>query len=231
MKRSATNRSLRTKAAQVFHNGEIENLTGEHAFPPLQLKALTLASGSAIRRRLLENAGIRVTARPARLDETALIATSRAARPDMLALELAQAKAQTVSALEDGLIIGGDQLLVLDGEVLQKAASIEAAYERLRRMQGRTHALVGATVLVDRGKLLWSDAHRVSVTMRAMSDSALRAYLAAVGPGVLASVACYEIEALGAQLIERLDGDYFSALGLPLMSLIGALQEHGALAR
>ncbi len=195
---------------------------------------VVLASQSAVRARLLAAAGVSARRRPVGVDEERLISDLRRAdpaiEPSAIALRLAEAKALAAPAAASEIVIGADQILVHAGAPLQKAPSLEAAAERLWSMRGRAHALVSGCALARGGEVIWRRADVVSVMMRVYSRAALEAYLAAVGEDVLASVACYEIEGLGAQLISDIDGDYFAALGLPLLPLIGALRSFGALA-
>lgn len=193
-----------------------------------------LASQSDVRRMLLANAGVRFEVAPARIDEATMIAQlgEQGAGHEAIAGALAGAKAAAVSARHAGaLVIGADQLLVADGRIWQKAASLQAARERLRRWRGRTHQLVSGAVVMRDGAMVWRRSEAIEVAFRRFSDAWLDAYMAAVGEKVLATVGGYEIEGLGAQMIERLQGDYFAALGLPLFPLLEALRNAGGLSR
>lgn len=198
--------------------------------------SLVLASQSAVRARLLRAAGIAADILPARLDEAQLIEQLKAVgvvAPAAVATRLAEAKARTAAASgakPGALIIGADQILVHEGAQLQKVDSRPEAKARLWSMRGRSHRLVTGCALVTDAATLWTRAEEVVVTLRAFSEAALEAYLDAAGDAALASVACYEIEGLGAQLIASIEGDYFSALGLPLLPLLAALRAEGALA-
>lgn len=191
-----------------------------------------LASGSAIRRRLMEAAGVVFTQRAAEIDERALEARlqSQGVVLDALPVALAEAKALAVSAHAAGaLVIGADQILEVDGRALGKVDSLEAARRRLLDLRGREHRLLCGAALARDGNVAWRFGAATRITLRRFSETFLDDYLAAVGPPVLASVACYEIEGRGAQLIERIEGDYFSALGLPVLPLLDALRAEGAL--
>lgn len=193
-----------------------------------------LASGSAIRRQLLEATGLDFAQRAAEIDERAhekRLLESGAALEE-LPVELAAAKAQAVSRDDrETLVIGADQILAVDGQALGKAGSLEEARQRLWDLREREHQLHCGAALARDGVVVWRHKAVTRITLRPFSEAFLDEYLAAVGPSVLASVCCYEIEGRGAQLIERLEGDYFSALGLPLLPLLEALRTEGALPR
>ncbi|MEO1330154.1 MAG: Maf family protein [Pseudomonadota bacterium] len=192
---------------------------------------LVLASGSAVRADLMRAAGLRFEVSPATLDERAVerswIMAGGAA--SVIPLTLARAKAKEVSLRRPGaVVVGADQGLFLDGsEPLSKAETLDEARARLRAMRGATHRLsTGCAVVADQ-EVLAETAIDVHVTLRDLSDAEIDRYLLAAGDGVIRSVACYEIESLGLALISRLDGDYFTALGLPMLWLLNALREHG----
>ena len=202
----------------------------------MQMTEIVLASGSAVRRRLLEAAGLRIVVQPADLDEGAILerlqSQGEGGGPAEAALALARAKALERSRSGNASpTIAADQILVFNDKILQKARSIDEAHERLRSMRGATHYLAGACVVAIEGEVRWSRVDRIGVALRNFSDSAFDVYLKIAGAAVLRSVSCYEIEGLGAQLIERIEGDYFSALGLPLLPLLEELRTCGALVR
>ncbi|MGE5202155.1 MAG: Maf family protein [Acidobacteriota bacterium] len=195
---------------------------------------LVLASGSATRARLLAEAGIDVRVDPAVLEEFEVIASFRAegALAGECAAALAEAKASRVSARHPGaLVIGADQILDCEGEWLEKPQDIAAARAQLRRLRGRPHELVSAVAVLRDGGMLWHAVDRARLTMRPFSDGFLEDYLARAGEEVLHSVGAYRLEGLGAQLFERVEGDFFTILGLPLLPLLGFLRDHGALPR
>lgn len=194
--------------------------------------AIVLASASAHRKAMLENAGLQFAVEKPRIDERAAEAAlaDSGATPGDLALVLATAKATDVSERHrDTLIIGSDQTLSLEGEILHKARDMEEARRKLLRLAGRTHRLDTAAVLVRNGETAWSHVSTVTMTMRALSPQQVGRYLAEVGDAALSSVGAYQVEGPGIRLFEAIDGDYFSIIGLPLLPLLKALRIHGAL--
>lgn len=194
---------------------------------------IILASGSAIRATLLANAGVRVRiARPS-VDERRIERELTAAGVAMteITARLAHAKAQEASIREPSAwVIAADQTLHIGAEPpLAKVTTRTAAFERLRALSGRSHILRTATVLAHDGQARDSDVAEITVTLRTLSDPEIAAYLDAAGDSVLASVACYELEGHGVRLVERIDGDFFSALGLNLIWTLSALRRVGAL--
>ena len=197
---------------------------------PLVLASLILASGSATRAALLAAAGVRFSIQPAAIDEAALIAAMPGADGGKVAASLAEAKALAVAAPPGTLVLGADTVIVLDGEILCKCADMGAARAVLERMSGRDHVLVSAAALARDGQIVWRHAEAVTLTVRQLSPAFLDAYLAGAGDDILASMGCYHLEGAGAQLFTRMEGDYFSVLGLPLLPLLGALRQEGVLA-
>ncbi|MDB5739327.1 MAG: Maf family protein [Alphaproteobacteria bacterium] len=194
--------------------------------------SLVLASGSASRKALLTAAGVEFVADPADLDEDALMAelTARGADAVAVATELAAQKALWVSRRHPGaLVLGGDSVIALNGRQLSKCATLEAARALLAEMSGREHLLVSAAALARDGSLLWTHASPCHMTVRDLSPQFLDDYLAREGTAILSSVGCYHFEGRGAQLFDRVDGDYFSVLGLPLLPVLAALRKEGVL--
>jgi septum formation protein len=194
--------------------------------------SLVLASGSASRKALLTAAGVAFIADPADLDEDAVMADLKARGADaaMVASELAQQKALAVSRRHPGkLVLGGDSVIAFDGEYLSKCASLDEARALLARLSGCAHLLVSAAALARDGGLLWTHASPCQMTMRDLSPQFLDDYLAAEGRATLSSVGCYHFEGRGAQLFARVDGDYFSVLGLPLLPVLAQLRKEGFL--
>jgi septum formation protein len=194
--------------------------------------SLVLASGSASRKALLTAAGVAFIADPADLDEDAVMADLKARGADaaMVASELAQQKALAVSRRHPGkLVLGGDSVITFDGEYLSKCASLDEARALLARLSGCAHLLVSAAALARDGGLLWTHASPCQMTMRDLSPQFLDDYLAAEGRAILSSVGCYHFEGRGAQLFARVDGDYFSVLGLPLLLVLAQLRKEGFL--
>ena len=201
---------------------------------PLWLAAapLVLASRSAVRRTLLEAAGVVIEVCPADVDERGLEAGAPLQAPVAIAAMLAREKALVVDRIKPGrLILGADQTLSLDGERFAKPADRAAARAQLRALSGRTHELYSAIAFVRDATVLFEYVGVARLTMRAFSDRFLDAYLDAVGDAATASVGAYQIEGLGVQLFERIDGDYFTVLGLPLTQALEFLRRQGCLAQ
>ena len=192
---------------------------------------IILASGSAIRRKLMDDAGIEfeVIAKP--VDEAAIKDTMLAetARLQDIADALAEAKSLRVSRIEPGLVIGADQIMVMDGELFDKPKDIDAARQRLKLMRGKTHYLVGAVVISENGSPVWRHLTKTKLTMRDFSDAFIEDYLKAEGEMVTKSVGAYRFEGLGAQLFSHVEGDFFSILGLSLLPVMDYLRTRGAL--
>lgn len=194
--------------------------------------SLVLASASASRAGLLRAAGVEFSVHPADLDEAALMAGMAGSQAASVVLALAGAKALTVSAARPGaLVLGGDTVIALDGDLVSKCTDMAAARALLQRMSGKDHLLVSAAALARDGNVIWRHASPVRLTVRPLSPAFLDAYLAAEGPAILSSVGCYHYEGRGAQLFDRVEGDYFSVLGLPLLPLLAALRQEGVIAR
>lgn len=195
-------------------------------------EGLILASASAARARLLKSAGVDAAVVPANIDEAAIKQRFRAANRVAAdcARALAEAKARRVSARHpQALVIGADQILVCGSEWLDKPEGLGAARAQLQALRGRTHVLETAVCAVRDDERLWSVAVAPQLRMREFSDAFLDEYLAAEGDDVLASVGAYRLEGRGVLLFERIDGDYFAILGLPLLPLLAFLREQGQL--
>jgi len=198
------------------------------------MTALVLASASGSRAKLLQHAGVPFEVHPAHVDEDSVKESMLAdgAQGRAIADALAELKARRVSnARPDALVLGADQVLVCDGELFSKAETLEAAEAQLRRLRGRPHLLVTAVVLAKDGAAIWRHVDISTLWMREFSDTFLQTYLSAEGGDLLGSVGCYRLETEGAQLFERIEGDYFSILGLPLVPLLAALRQHGVVAQ
>ena len=192
---------------------------------------LVLASRSAARRVMLENAGVTFEVRVAGVDEEAIKAASCDLDATALAVRLAEAKALAVSRDDEtAWVLGSDQTLAFGGGLVSKARSLEAARERLRAMRGRTHQLHSGAALAVKGEIVWSGVDTVGMRMRDFSDAFLDAYLAAEGEALLSCVGSYRLEGLGSQLFEAVDGDYFTVLGLPLWPVLAELRRAGVIA-
>jgi septum formation protein len=193
---------------------------------------LVLASRSAARMRLLADAGVVFRAEAADIDERAVEAplAVAGASPAEVALHLAAAKALVVAARHPGaMVVGADQTLDLDGERFDKPADVAAAAAQLRRLRGRTHALHSAVACVRDGAVEWRHVETARLSMRAFTDAFLGGYLAATGEAVTGTVGAYQLEGRGAQLFDRVEGDHFTVLGLPLLPLFGFLRSAGVL--
>jgi septum formation protein len=196
------------------------------------MSALILASGSEARKRMLAAAGVIADVDPANIDETAIKAESRrqGRTSRECALRLAEAKARAVAERHRGrLVLGADQLLDCAGEWFDKPRNREDARSQLQRLRGRSHELVTAAIMLRNQEPLWQALERPRLTMRAFTDAFLDCYLDAMGERVLKTVGGYELEGLGAQLMEKIEGDYFAILGLPLLPLLHFLRGAGAL--
>ncbi|RWK33522.1 Maf-like protein [Mesorhizobium sp.] len=193
---------------------------------------IILASGSPFRKALLVNAGVPVEAVPAEVDERALEAPLKDSgiSPEDVALVLAEAKATEVSERKPGaLVLGCDQTLSLGDEVFHKPADMEAARRHLLALSGKTHQLNSAVVLARDGAVLWRHVGVASLTMRKLDPAFIGRHLARVGANALSSVGAYQIEGEGIQLFERVEGDYFTIVGLPLLPVLAKLRELGAI--
>lgn len=195
-----------------------------------QVPPLILASGSEARARMLRDAGVPADVVPAAVDEAAVKAGLRAeAAParDVADL-LAELKAQRVATRRpDRLVLGADQVLVLDGAILDKPTDRADARAQLLALRGRRHELLSAAVIFEAGRPVWRHVGRALLTMRPFSDAFLDDYLDAEGALALASVGAYRIEGRGAQLFARVEGDLFTIMGLPLLEVLGFLRTRG----
>lgn len=197
------------------------------------MSALVLASASAARAKLLAEAGIEVLVDPASIDEAPIKAEARRNHRDAseCAQLLAETKAMSIAPRHPGgLILGADQMLECDAQWFDKPADIDDARHQLQALNGRQHALVSAVTVVRDGKVLWRAVDRSLLTMRHFSEVFLEHYLSVMGKRVLATVGGYELEGLGAQLMTRIEGDYFAILGLPLLPLLEFLRREGVVA-
>ena len=190
-----------------------------------------LASGSESRRRLLANAGVLAESVRPNVDEDAAKQTFRAdgMRVSDQAMQLAELKAVKVSSRRDGLIIGGDQMLNLGGEPMDKPADMAEAANHLRRFSGKSHTLETAIVIAEGGKPVWRHLTAPKLTVRPLDEAFISSYLQASGADILSTVGAYKLEGLGAQLFSRIEGDYFSILGLPLLPLLDYLRVRGVI--
>jgi len=193
---------------------------------------LLLASASAARRAMLANAGLALEVEVPGIDEAAVKASLKAenASGPAVAETLAELKAQRVSMQHQGaLVIGADQMLECGGVWFDKPGSLATAAEQLRILSGKQHRLIACACVVRNGARLWHHHDEARLTMRPLSDAFIADYLAALGDAALSSVGCYQLEGRGAQLFSRVEGDFFTILGLPLLPLLGFLRAQGVL--
>jgi septum formation protein len=187
-----------------------------------------LASQSPFRAQILKQAGLQFSQENADIDERAIEASigNEPLPPDDLAILLAEVKAQDVSLRNSSaLTLGCDQTLSLGDELFHKAKDMEEARRRLLTFSGKTHQLNSALVLVKNGETIWRHVSIAHLTMRELSPQFIGQYLANVGEKVLSSVGVYQIEGEGVQLFDKIEGDYFTIIGLPILPLLEKLRE------
>jgi len=191
---------------------------------------LVLASQSRARQMLLANAGISFDAVPADIDERGLQKNSGLVAPGEIAGLLAREKASFVSRQNPGrYVIGADQTLALGSQLFSKPAGRAQAAEQLRQLAGHAHELHSAVAVARDGKILFSDVAVAGMTMRRLNESEIEAYLDQAGQAVTTSVGAYQLEGIGVHLFERIEGDHFTILGLPLLPLLAFLRGEGLL--
>ena len=193
--------------------------------------SIILASGSKIRHDILKNAGLDFTVINKPVDEAAIkqaMLQDRAKFSD-IADALAEAKAMRVSQVEAGFVIGADQIMLMDGQLFDKPKSQDEARDRLKNMRGKKHELIGAVVICENGQPIWRHLSKTQLYMRDFSDEFLNWYIHKEGEHLLHSVGGYRFEAYGAQLFSKVDGDFFSILGLSLLPILSYLSERGAI--
>lgn len=189
---------------------------------------IILASGSHARQAMLNNAGIQFDIDPADIDEAAIkrSAVSRRIAPSRIAVELATAKAKLVSARHpNAIVIGSDQILDVDGNLLSKVRDMHQAAEQIRNLEGRDHYLHSAAVCCRNGNIEFESVETALLTMWPLRPAEITAYLDEVGPAILGSVGCYHIEGRGVRLFRKLEGSHFTIMGMPLVPLLGHLRQ------
>ncbi len=193
---------------------------------------LILASSSPFRRMLMKNAGLTFEAHAAHIDERAVEAPLErgGATPDAVALVLAKAKAKEVSdRFTACLVIGSDQTMSIGQQTFHKPKSMIDAANHLRVLSGKTHRLNSAIVIAYDGDVIWEHVSHAELTMRSLQPDFIQRHLKRVGEKALTSVGAYQLEGEGVQLFSRIDGDYFTILGLPMLPLLEKLRELGAI--
>ena len=193
---------------------------------------LILASSSPFRRMLMDNAGLVFQSVPAAIDERAIEEPleREGASPQVVALVLARAKAREVAARSpSALVIGSDQTMSLGSRVYHKPADLDQAREQLMSLSGQTHQLNSAVVIMRDADVLWEHVAQAQLTVRALTSDFVERYLLRVGRKALTSVGGYQLEGEGIQLFSAVDGDYFTILGLPMLPLLNALRNLGAI--
>ncbi|MEL7040435.1 MAG: Maf family protein [Pseudomonadota bacterium] len=192
---------------------------------------VVLASGSASRRALLAGAGVKAVSVTPNVDEGMARQGMRADGVPVRdqAMRLAEMKAIKVSMQEPGLVIGGDQMLNLNGVGFDKPADLAAASGHLRKLSGKTHILETAIVIAENGTPVWRHLAQPKLSVRTLSETFITQYVETCGDALLSTVGAYQLEGPGAQIFNRIDGDYFSILGLPLLPLLDYLRVRGVL--
>ena len=193
-------------------------------------KNLILASKSAARRALLDQAGIAYDCEPAAIDEAAIrdAAQSEGASPDDIAVLLAEMKGERIAAKHnDAMIISSDQLLVCDGVLYGKPKTFEQAQQQIAALSGKRHQLITAVMLFDNGRRIWHHIARPEITFHQLDDNAISDYLRHFGEDAFHSPGSYFLEGPGIHLFADIFGDYYAILGLPMMALLPQLKLHG----
>lgn len=196
----------------------------------MTLTPLILASASKARYQMLRAAGLDFSVQEPTVDEVALQNKMKESftPPETMATALAQAKALSVTHRNpDHLVIGADQILYYQGKILTKAADAAAARENFALLQGKTHDLISAVCVSQKNRVVWSHTERARLTMRTLDDTAIEAYCKQAGNALTRSVGGYELENLGSWLFERVEGDFFTVLGMPLLPLQHYLRTQG----
>lgn len=188
---------------------------------------MILASKSHVRRSLLEAAGIPLMIDPANIDERGIETAHGNDTPDTVAQLLAREKALAVAKQKRGIVLGADQTLALGRRRFSKPASLEAAGEQLKVLAGNTHALHSALAVAENGTIVFETVQTARMTMRPLSDDFIAAYLKEAGDRVKTSVGAYQLEGLGIHLFQKIEGDHFTVLGMPLPPLLAFFRQRG----
>lgn len=207
-------------------------LTDKQKFTGLSRKSIVLASTSATRYAILERAGLEVTIDPPQIDEKNFKRSILENGLDAatLAATLAEKKAQSITRRHAGvLIIGADQVLDCDGELFEKPVDLDTARTQLHTLSARRHDLVSAVCIIQDGERLWQTVDKAQLWMRPLGEEFIESYLSAVGNTALSGPGGYQVERLGVQLFQRIEGNHFTILGLPLLPLLDYLRTCGVL--
>lgn len=194
---------------------------------------IILASGSEARRVMLDQAGVVFRMAAPKIDEDSVKASliNQGAGPRDIADALAELKAARISGQNpDAWVIGSDQVLELDGKLYSKPKDMTEARAQLSALSGKRHKLISAAVILHNGVPEWRHIGEVRLTMRPVSAAYIDDYLSRMGTGILATVGCYKLESEGVRLFSRIEGDYFSVLGMPLVEVLAYLTSRGAIA-
>ena len=182
---------------------------------------------------MLRDSGVTFSVRPAQIDEMSITAAllAEGAVPRDIADTLADMKAKRAAGRDpQSLVLGVDQVLSCEGAIIAKATSLAEAADALRFLRGKTHVLFSAAVIYESNAPVWRHVGRASLHMRGFTDRFLQGYIERCGEAVLSSVGCYHIEGEGAQLFDKVEGDWFTVLGMPLLEILGFLRTRGLLA-
>ena len=189
-------------------------------------QALILASASKSRSQMLLNAGVKFSVLAPHVDESTIKSEFSSKTAETIAIKLAASKALKISELHpQAFVIGADQMLDCDGNFFDKPKNCKNAVSHLMAMRGKKHRLTAAVCVVQNGEILWDFTDSVQLTMRNLTDEFIQKYVDDVGADILDTVGAYQLEGLGAQLFTKIEGDYFTVLGLPLLPLLEFLRK------
>lgn len=187
---------------------------------------LILASGSDARKNMLQSAGVEFDVIKAELDEERIIAQNKDILPEEISTVLAKEKALGVSKKNTGaIVIGSDQVLLMDNKIYSKAKNKEEAFERLKEFSGQEHVLSSSVAVYKNSEILFSFADTAYLKMKNLEEATIKSYIEQAGDVVTQCVGCYALEGLGSRLFQKVKGDYFTILGMPLLPLLSFLEE------
>ena len=185
---------------------------------------IILGSSSQSRKKILINAGLNFKVRKPKINEEAqkkLYKKSKSGLP----MYLAEKKALSIKASEEDFVIGADQILLIQGTLFNKARSLAEAKKHLKRLSNKTHKLISGTVIAKNNKIVWKHRSEARMSMHKLSEKDIDDYLSATGKKILNCIGAYNIEGFGSNLFKKIDGDFFSIVGLPLIDLLNALRK------